>query len=72
MKIIGCDFNLAASRWRFSMPRREIRERRLRHDNGEAERFYRELAAPPPIGMEAMATRWSWPRPSRSGATNLS
>jgi transposase len=37
----------------------EIEERGLRHDNGEAERFYRELGGPALIGMEAVGnSQW--------------
>lgn len=37
----------------------EIEERRLRHSDGEAERFYRELQAPALIGMEAVGnSQW--------------
>ena len=55
MRIIGCDFHPGSQQVAIFDPETgEIAERRLRHDNGEAERFYRELQAPALIGMEAI------------------
>lgn len=55
MRIIGCDFHPGSQQVAiFDSETGEIAERRLRHDNGEAERFYRELRAPALIGMEAV------------------
>lgn len=55
MKIIGCDFHPGSQQVAIFDPETgEIAERRLRHDNGEAERFYRELERGALIGMEAV------------------
>ena len=54
MKIVGCDFH---PRWQqiavFDSETGEISEHRLMNGNGEAEHFYRRLAAPALIGVEA-------------------
>lgn len=55
MKIIGCDFHPGSQQVAiFDSGTGEIGERGLRHDNGEAERFYRELEPGALIGMEAV------------------
>jgi transposase len=54
MLIIGCDFH---SRFQqiavLDMQTGEIVERRLEHENGEAERFYRSLPPPVRVGLES-------------------
>ena len=54
MKIVGCDFH---PRWQqiavFDTETGEINEYKLMHGEGEAERFYRELASPALVGVEA-------------------
>jgi transposase len=54
MKIIGCDFH---TRYRqiamLDDQTGELTERRLEHEGGEAEAFYRGLAAPVRVGIEA-------------------
>jgi len=54
MMIVGCDFH---PRWQqiavFDAETGEISEWKLMHQDGEAERFYRSLAAPALIGIEA-------------------
>ena len=54
MKIIGCDFHPA---WQqvavFDDETAEIQERKLSHEDGEAERFYRAQPAPALVGIEA-------------------
>lgn len=54
MKIVGCDFH---PRWQqvavFDTETGEITEYKLMNGDGEAERFYRGLAAPARIGVEA-------------------
>ncbi len=53
MKIIGCDFHPS---WQqvaiFESETGEIKERKLSHTDGQAERFYRELLEPALIGIE--------------------
>ena len=54
MKIVGCDFH---PRWQqiavFDSESGEIREHKLLHGDGEAERFYQSLEKPGLIGIEA-------------------
>jgi transposase len=54
MKIVGCDFH---PRWQqiavFDEETGEIEEQKLMNGDGEAERYYRSLAAPALVGMEA-------------------
>ena len=54
MMIIGCDFHPSWQQvsW-LDMTTGETGERKLLHGDGEAERFYRQVAAPALIGMEA-------------------
>src|SRR5216684_5767354 len=54
MKIIGCDYHPSWQQiaW-VDTETGEMGERKLMHADGEAERFYRELAAPALLGMEA-------------------
>jgi transposase len=54
MMIIGCDFHPSWQQvsW-LDSEGGDIGERKLVHGTGEAERFYRQLAAPVLIGMEA-------------------
>ncbi|MGA7522380.1 MAG: transposase [Acidobacteriaceae bacterium] len=55
MKIIGCDFHPGSQQVAIFDPGTgEIEERSLRHDNGEAAQFYRELEPGALIGMEAV------------------
>lgn len=54
MKIIGCDFHTRYQQIALLDDETgELVERRLEHENGEAERFYRELAKPVRVGVEA-------------------
>jgi transposase len=54
MKIVGCDFH---PKWQqiavFYAETGEINEHKLTNGDGEAERFYRDLESPAPIGIEA-------------------
>lgn len=54
MIIVGCDFHPS---WQqvavFDAESGEVVERKLRHQEGEAEHFYRQLPSPALIGMEA-------------------
>jgi len=54
MKIVGCDFH---PKWQqvavFDVETGEIGEHKLMNGDGEAERFYRDLAAPALVGLEA-------------------
>ncbi len=54
MIIIGCDFHPSWQQvaW-VDTTHGEIRERKLMHADGEAERFYRELPATALIGLES-------------------
>jgi transposase len=54
MMIVGCDFHPSWQQvsW-LDMETGETGERKLLHGDGEAERFYRQVAAPALIGMEA-------------------
>jgi transposase len=60
MKIIGCDFHPGSQQVAiFDSGTGEIEERSLRHDNGEAERFYGELEPGALVGMEAVGnSQW--------------
>jgi hypothetical protein len=54
MIIIGCDFHTRLQQT--AMPEvttGELVERRLEHENGNAERFYATLPGPALVGMEA-------------------
>jgi transposase len=54
MKIVGCDFHPG---WEqvavFDAETGEVSELKLKHGDGEAERFYRELESPALVGIEA-------------------
>lgn len=54
MIIVGCDFHPS---WEqvavFDSETGEVVERKLGHQDGEAERFYRQLPSPALVGMEA-------------------
>src|SRR5208283_5555554 len=54
MLIVGCDFHPG---WQqvaiFDNETGEVKECKLSHSDGQAERFYRELPAPARIGMES-------------------
>ena len=54
MLIVGCDFHPG---WQqiaiFDSETGEVKECKLSHGDGEAERFYRGLPAPARIGLEA-------------------
>jgi transposase len=54
MKIVGCDFHPG---WQqvavFDSETGEIVERKLSHQGGEAEQYYRELGSPALVGLEA-------------------
>src|SRR6202051_4446146 len=55
MQIVGCDFHPGFQQVAIlDISAREVRELKLVHATGEAERFYRELEAPVLIGMESM------------------
>jgi transposase len=55
MQIVGCDFHPGHQQVAFvDTETGEVRERKLVHGDGEAERFYRELEAPALIGMESV------------------
>ena len=54
MQIAGCDFHPSFQQIAIlNTTTGEIAERRLMHGDGEAERFYRELAVPALTGMES-------------------
>lgn len=55
MKIVGCDFHPGHQQIAMMETETgEVRELKLMHSQGEAERFYRELEAPALIGMESV------------------
>jgi transposase len=55
MKIVGCDFHPSFQQVAIlDISTGEVRELKLMHATGEAERFYRELESPVLIGMESM------------------
>lgn len=55
MKIVGCDFHPSFQQVAIlDLSTGEVRELKLMHATGEAERFYRELKAPVLVGMESM------------------
>ncbi len=60
MKIVGCDFHPSFRQVAIlEISSGEVRELKLIHASGEAERFYRELEAPILVGMEAVGnTLW--------------
>jgi hypothetical protein len=60
MKIIGCDFHTRYQQIAMmDEATGELIERRLDHQRGEAEQFYRELQAPVRVGIEATGPiRW--------------
>ena len=69
MKIVGCDFHPA---WQqvaiFDPETGEIVERKLLHEDGQAERFYGELEAPALIGIEACGnSQWFIELAERAG-----
>jgi transposase len=54
MIIIGCDFHTRFQQIAMLDPTTgELAERRLEHENGEAEKFYRTLPGPARVGIEA-------------------
>jgi len=54
MLIIGCDFHTRYQQIAMlDQATGELTERRLQHENGEAEAFYRSLAQPVRVGIEA-------------------
>jgi transposase len=60
MKIVGCDLHTRYQQIAMlDQETGELMERRLEHASGEAGAFYRELAAPVLVGVEATGyTRW--------------
>ena len=60
MKIVGCDFHPGHQQVALlDTVTGEVKEMKLSHAGGEAERFYRELEAPALVGMEAVGnTLW--------------
>jgi transposase len=55
MQIVGCDFHPGQQQIAvLDTETGEFRELKLMHADGQAERFYRELAAPARIGMESV------------------
>ena len=55
MIIIGCDFHPSYQQVaRLDTETGRIEDHKLMHANGEAERFYRELASPALVGIEAV------------------
>jgi transposase len=60
MKIVGCDFHPSFQQVAvLDVSSGEVRELKLMHASGEAERFYRELEAPVLVGMESVGnTLW--------------
>ena len=53
MQIVGCDFHPSFQQVAvLDVSTGEVREKKLSHASGEAERFYRELESPVLIGME--------------------
>jgi len=54
MIIVGCDFHARFQQIAMLEPTTgELIERRLEHENGEAEKFYGTLPGPARVGMEA-------------------
>jgi len=54
MKIIGCDFHTRYQQIAMmDQDTGELVERRLEHENGEAQAFYRGLPKPVRVGVEA-------------------
>ena len=54
MFIIGCDFHSRFQQIAMLSPTNgEVIERRLEHENGEAQKFYATLPSPARVGMEA-------------------
>ncbi|HTC42938.1 MAG TPA: hypothetical protein VK703_15285 [Candidatus Acidoferrales bacterium] len=60
MLIIGCDFHTRYQQIALASSETEevLVERRLDHENGEAERFYRALHGPVRVGIEATGPIW--------------
>jgi transposase len=60
MKIIGCDFHTRQQQIAMlDQATGELVERQLQHENGEARKFYEQLAGPVIVGIEATGyTRW--------------
>ena len=55
MQIVGCDFHPGHQQVSFlDTATGEVREMKLVHGDGQAERFYRDLEAPALVGMEAV------------------
>lgn len=55
MKIVGCDFHPSFQQVSIlDVVSGEVRELKLMHASGEAERFYRELEGPVLVGMESV------------------
>jgi hypothetical protein len=66
MNIVGCDFHPS---WQqiavLETETGELSQYRLNNGNGDAERFYRQLAAPALIGIEASGnSQWFEDLPS--------
>ena len=54
MLIVGCDFHTRFQQVAMVDPATgEVIERRLEHENGDAEKFYRTLPGPARVGVEA-------------------
>ena len=53
MRIIGCDFHPRYQQIAMMTETGELVERRLEHENGEAQAFYGRLPGPTRVGMEA-------------------
>jgi hypothetical protein len=67
MLIIGCDFHSRFQQIAMLDPTTgEVVERRLKHEEGEAEKFYATLPSPARVGMEATCWRHESPRRLRS------
>ena len=60
MIIVGCDFHTRFQQIAMLEPTTgELIERRLEHENGEAEKFYATLPAPARVGIEAtISAQW--------------
>ena len=55
MKIVGCDFHPGHQQIAIvDTETGEVKELKLMHSDGQAERFYRELEAPALVGMESV------------------
>ncbi|MGC2416705.1 MAG: transposase, partial [Candidatus Acidiferrales bacterium] len=60
MKIIGCDFHTRQQQIAMlDTETGELVERQLQHENGEARKFYEQLAGPVRVGIDATGyTQW--------------